>query len=31
MRPLFAAFCDDDEVEARGLLALSLLAGGHLA
>jgi AcrR family transcriptional regulator len=31
MRPLFAAICeDDDEVEARCLLALSLFAGGPL-
>lgn len=30
MRPLFAAICeDDDEVEARCLLAFSLFAGGH--
>ncbi|HEY5816501.1 MAG TPA: TetR/AcrR family transcriptional regulator [Solirubrobacterales bacterium] len=30
MRPLFGAICeDDDEVEARCLLALSLFSGGH--
>lgn len=29
MRPLFGAICEDDEVEARCLLALSLFSGGH--
>ena len=31
MRSLFGAICeDDDDVEARCLLALSLFVGGHL-